>query len=305
MFARRTGSAYEVLAPAKLNLHLSILCRRDDGFHELETIMAPVSLHDRLAYSPANGDDAGFRFSCRNVAPGLPAPPQGDDNLAYRALLCLAAEAGVPPRGDFQLEKRIPAAAGLGGGSSDAAAALTLANRVWGIHYPTSRLADMAAALGSDVPFFLAGGAAACRGRGEQITPLPNAPSLPVVIVKPNAGVSTPAAFAALNMPPKTTRPSESFSARLAAAACAVLAADWGALSAAATNALQNAAERLCPAIARIRRAFERLDVPAHCMTGSGSAYFAICRSARHARRIAALVRAQNLGMVFASATCR
>ncbi|MAT71017.1 MAG: 4-(cytidine 5'-diphospho)-2-C-methyl-D-erythritol kinase [Planctomycetaceae bacterium] len=304
MFARRKGATWQVFAPAKVNLTLRILGRRNDGFHELETIMSPVALYDRLSFRPAAPGRRRWGFTC-SAAPGLPSVPDGPENLVCQALHGLAEAAGVEPHGEFMLHKRIPAAAGLGGGSSDAAAALRLANRAWGLHLPDSRLRPLAESLGSDVPFFLSPGTALCRGRGEQIDRLESAPALPAVIVKPTQGVSTPAAFAALGLRPHDQTPPAALAAPTVAALAAVQSADWMALRRWVRNALQTAAEGLCEQISRIRFACKRLDVVAHCMTGSGSAYFAICRTARHAQRVAARLRAQNLGMVFATATCR
>lgn len=301
MFARSRGSACEVLAPAKLNLTLRIVGRRTDGFHELETIMAPVSLYDRLVYRPAEQE---FRFRCESPGDAVVAPA-GPENLACRALVRLAEAAGVEPRGDFLLVKQIPAAAGMGGGSSDAAAALRLANHAWRLNWSDAALAPMALELGSDVPFFLGGRPALCRGRGERIERLPRLPSLPIVAVKPPEGVSTPAAFAALGLSPGEQVDVTESGADAALAVATLASARWSALRGIVANGLQRVAERLCESVARVRREFESQDVVAHCMTGSGSASFAICRSMRHAQRVAARVRTQELGTVFVAATRR
>ncbi|MBX3432160.1 MAG: 4-(cytidine 5'-diphospho)-2-C-methyl-D-erythritol kinase [Pirellulales bacterium] len=307
MFARRNGSAWSVLAPAKLNLCLDILGRRFDGFHELESVMTPVALYDRLEYSPGSlGTGEPFSFAALPWRRDAPLAPAGDDNLACRAVRRLADAAGIEPQGRFLLRKSIPMAAGLGGGSSDAAAALVLANAAWGLGYDRPRLAGLAAELGSDVPFFLAGGPACCRGRGEIVEPLAALPRLPVVIVKPPQGVSTPAAYAALGLargsaPEHAERRSGSSADRLTAA---WRAGAWSRFRTLVVNRLQAAAEGLCSAVDAIAAAAARLDVLAHAMTGSGSAYFAICRSANHAHRIAACFRGQRLGTVYATATC-
>src|SRR3954466_7122588 len=138
MYARKIGAAWEVFAPAKLNLYLEVLGRRDDGFHELETLMAPIRLYDRLEWRPAEPDNpVGFTLQ---FDPSTPknlqlAAPADQRNLVWRAADLLARSAGVAASGTFTLTKRIPAQAGLGGGSSDAAAALVVANSAWGINY--------------------------------------------------------------------------------------------------------------------------------------------------------------------------
>ncbi|RIK73616.1 MAG: 4-(cytidine 5'-diphospho)-2-C-methyl-D-erythritol kinase [Planctomycetota bacterium] len=307
MYARKTGTAWEIFAPAKLNLYLDVLGRRADGFHELETVMAPVQLHDRLQWAPSDrGAETPFslRFhpSSSSHAGELPL---GRSNLVWQAADALAQDAGLAPHGVITLTKRIPTQAGLGGGSSDAAATLVLLNAAWGLDYSRSRLARLAAQLGSDVPFFLAGSTAICRGRGEIIEPLDDMPRYDVVVVAPPAGVPTAAAFAALGAPPVEHRREPSRSEQLTQ-----LVADLkrGAVAAAGRrmkNGLQHIAETLCPAVRRIGTAFASIACCAHLLTGSGSAYFGVMHSARQARRAAALLRSLDLGSVFATATCR
>jgi 4-diphosphocytidyl-2-C-methyl-D-erythritol kinase len=222
----------------------------------------------------------------------------------WQAVDLLARVAGVEPTGRFTLTKRIPAQAGLGGGSSDAAAALMLANAAWGINYPVARLQVLAARLGSDVPFFLAGQSAVCRGRGERLQPVV-VPRLSVVVVVPPVGISTAAAFDALAAGPVEGGTRTESQRRVAnllrdlARGSLATAGRW------MTNSLQPAATRLCPWIGRLGMAFASCSCFAHLLTGSGSAYFGVMRSARHARRAAGLLSSANLGTVFATATCR
>ncbi|WP_018290195.1 4-(cytidine 5'-diphospho)-2-C-methyl-D-erythritol kinase [Verrucomicrobium sp. 3C] len=154
------------MAPAKINLDLRILGLRSDGFHELSTRMAPISLYDRLRIAPHAGPEISFR--CDD--PRLPA---GEENLVCRAARLFADSFGLLRGLTISLEKRLPAGAGLGGGSSDAATALLALRRFLG--YPASRdaLLPLAASLGSDVPFFLVQRPALCRGRGEIVSPEP------------------------------------------------------------------------------------------------------------------------------------
>ena len=308
MHVRQVDTAWEVDSPAKLNLYLEVLGRRDDGFHELETLMAPVRLCDHLRWHPAAGDNPrGFSLgyhpsTLRQLREAVPAD---HNNLVWRAAELLASNAGIQPTGHFTLTKRIPAQAGLGGGSSNAAAALALANAAWGLNYPTDRLARLAAQLGSDVPFFLAGRSAICRGRGERVEPVSGVPRLDVVIVKPPQGISTPAAFATLNAEEfnssqanRSHSPARHLAEQLQGGK--LVAAGRGLF-----NRLEVVAADLCRWIARLHDAFNRLDCLGHTMTGSGSAYFGVMRSARQARHAAGLLKSMELGIVLATATCR
>jgi 4-diphosphocytidyl-2-C-methyl-D-erythritol kinase len=310
MYARRIGEAWEALAPAKLNLYLDVLGRRADGFHELETLLAPIRLYDKLSWRPRGDDgsaDFAFSYDPATAAGFIDRAPADDRNIVWRAVHSLAAAAGCPPHGSFVLTKRIPIQAGLGGGSSDAATALLLANAAWGIDYSPAKLSDLAAQLGSDVPFFLAGRTAVCRGRGERVEPIAAMPRLNVVVVAPREGISTAEAFRRLDAPiwsedETAAQPGDSPLHRL------LEALRHGSLTAATrwmTNGLQAVAAELCPMINRLGMTFASLGCSAHQLTGGGSAYFGVMRSAGHARRAAAILAAANLGTVFTTATCR
>lgn len=302
------GDAWEAFAPAKLNLYLNVLGRRADGFHELETLLAPVRLYDRLTWSPRGDNrsaELALAYDPTSPARLTQAAPADQRNLVWRAVDLLATTAGCQPRGSFMLSKRIPIQAGLGGGSSDAAAALVLANAAWGINYPTAKLSELAAQLGSDVPFFLAGQSAVCRGRGERVEPIAGLPRLNVVICAPAVGVSTVECFQQLNAPAWDGIARPTTGGRLAEL---IARLQRGTISAALQrigNSLQLPALRLCPEIERVGAAFAALGCYAHQLTGSGSAYFGVMRSARQARRAAAILASANLGTVFATATCR
>jgi 4-diphosphocytidyl-2-C-methyl-D-erythritol kinase len=322
MRARRSGSGWEALAPAKLNLYLEILGRRNDGFHELETLMTPVRIYDSLRWMPStDGAATSFSLEYDSATPAelRTAAPPDSQNLAWRAFEALARSAGISPTGRVTLDKRIPVQAGMGGASSDAAAALVVGNAAWKLNYPRRRLIELAAELGSDVPFFLAGSPAICRGRGERVEPVAGLPQLHLVVVKPPAGVSTAAAFGSLQAGPVTTSAAQDSQARLE-----VLVDNLrrGALARAArqmVNRLEDAAARLSPGIARLREAFVGCACLGHLMTGSGSAYFGVMRSACQAQRLARQLSAQlkttarfdaanlgtgNIWRVFATATC-
>lgn len=175
-----------IAAPAKVNLSLRVLGRRGDGFHDIDSLMVKLpGLADQLEFGPADA----FGFSCDD-----PSLPTDGGNLVVRAAEAYAAAAGIECRCRIALAKRIPHAAGLGGGSSDAAATLIGLDRLHDGLLGPDRLAMLAAGLGSDVPFFLAPGAARCTGRGERIEPA-SAPSLPLLLLKPAFGVDTAWAY--------------------------------------------------------------------------------------------------------------
>ena len=176
------------LAPAKLNLTLAVIGRRPDGFHELHSVLTPLELADRLSLMPTSG------VADRIHVTGFPAGPDAE-NLVLRALAALRARVGRPPPPAVaaRLEKRIPVAAGLGGGSSDAAAALDAAIEAWGVDLDAGTRLAIAAALGSDVPFFLGAGPALLTGRGETVERLrPTVGAAPgVLLVTPAVAVAT------------------------------------------------------------------------------------------------------------------
>lgn len=176
------SDAIRIRAYAKVNLSLEVIGRRDDGYHEIVTIMQTVSLADTLTIRQADA----LTVECD--APGL----DGDSNLAWRAAATLAERAGIPPRAQISIAKRIPTAAGLGGGSADAAAALRGLNQLWGLDWPIEELAAIAAGLGSDVPFLLNGGTALATGRGDRITPLPASPDYELLLIAAAADMTIP-----------------------------------------------------------------------------------------------------------------
>lgn len=308
MWVRRIGAAWEAYAPAKLNLYLEVLGRRDDGFHELETLMAPIRLYDHLRWRlPAPGETQGFSlvYDPSTAAEFQALAPPNDQNLVWRAAELLARTAGVRATGQVSLTKRIPTQAGLGGGSSDAAAMLVLANAAWKLNYPRSRLAELAGQLGSDAPFFLADQSAVCRGRGERVEPVAGVPRLHLVVAKPPVGVSTAEAFDSLQAERVTESKVQDSHRRLEALVDALRGGSLAAAGRRMVNSLQPAAASLCEWINRLRHAFRSLGCYGHLMTGSGSAYFGIMRSARQARCAAAVLSSRNLGTVVTSASFR
>jgi 4-diphosphocytidyl-2-C-methyl-D-erythritol kinase len=294
-----------ILAPAKLNLTLDVFRRGADGYHELSSLMVPVRWFDTLAFEPRVGErgrPGTIEFSLRG--PNLDAAvPTDRNNLVVKALELLRERSGCEMGASIELVKRIPSGAGLGGGSSDAAAALKIANRGWGLNWPLERLTTLAAELGSDVPFFLAGSSAICRGRGERVDRVPAGKPLHLVIVKPAESLATAEVYRRFDelQPAGVSVRSE--------AALAGMVDDFqrGAVKMIAawlSNSLQVAAASMSTWIERAERVFAELGFAAHQLTGSGSAYFGICRHATEARRLASILKTRQLGQVFVTRSC-
>lgn len=282
-----------VETPAKVNLFFEVLGRRSDGFHEIETLVYPIDWYDALYAEPAAGER--IAFYCRRPEGCIPTPgttdvPEGPENLVVRAVELLRRRAGVSTGASLRLIKRVPSAAGLGGGSSDAAAALVAVNTLWNLGWSRAALASLGGELGSDVPLFFAQGPVVCRGRGERLEPVALPGALHLVVVRPPEGLATPAVYRACRPgdPPRTVAPLREALAR----------GDLGAAGRAMFNRLEAAAETLSPWIARLRREFAALGCLGSQMSGSGTCYFGLCRHAAHARGAAGRLRARGVGWV-------
>ena len=176
------------LAPAKVNLSLRVLSRRADGFHDLRSLMVPVSVFDELVFT--HKEDGDLEFFC-----DVPEVPADESNLVVRAVRLFCGAVGILPQLSVSLQKAIPHGAGLGGGSSDAATTLLALDVLYQTGLSRDVLADLAAELGSDVPFFVYQSAAWISGRGERVEPVTGLPTLPLLLLKPRFGVPTPWAF--------------------------------------------------------------------------------------------------------------
>jgi 4-diphosphocytidyl-2-C-methyl-D-erythritol kinase len=176
------------LAPAKVNLSLRVLGRRPDGFHDLRSLMVPVSVFDELVFSHKEEGDLDFFCDAEEL-------PSDESNLVVRAVRLFCGSVGVLPRLSVSLKKTIPHGAGLGGGSSNAATTLLALDALFQTGLPRDVLAEMGAQIGSDVPFFVYQSAAWIGGRGERVEPVNDLPSLPMLLIKPSFGVPTPWAF--------------------------------------------------------------------------------------------------------------
>ncbi len=261
-------SVVEVVAPAKVNLHLEVLRHRDDGYHEIETILQTVSLCDEVRVElRARGADGPPLISLA-VEP-YAAAPESPLNLAWQAaeLFCRTCDLGGEL--SLTLTKRIPTEAGLGGGSSDAAAVLVACNRLYGTGLPPERLEEMGAELGSDVPFFIRGGTQVARGRGTDLQALPAITKGKFLIVKPDIALRTSDVYAGLNMGLTLRSPKVNIRTVEALIARFPMGSWFGA------NRLEDVVLPTQPALQRLVQSL-RESAAVALMCGSGSAVFAV-----------------------------
>ena len=258
-------------ASAKVNLALDVLGKRPDGYHEIATVMHAVDLHDRLTL------EAAPTLSFHADDPGLPTD---EGNLVVRAARLLSETAGVEAGARIELRKRIPVAAGLGGGSSDAAAALWGLSRLWGVRWPRARLMELGTRIGMDVPFFLGSGPALATGRGERIEPLRVTGGYALVLVNPGVGLSTREVYERVPAGWKA----EATGARRVVEALRLRGAPR--LAAALTNHLESVVEPVLPAVGRMKAALMAAGALGALMSGSGPTVFGMARSLDHARQI-------------------
>jgi 4-diphosphocytidyl-2-C-methyl-D-erythritol kinase len=276
MLIGQRSEAVVVQAPAKVNLYLEVLAKRSDGYHEIATLMVAVSLYDTLVFKEENSGD--LRLRCDH--PGLST---GSENLVLRAARLLRQHSSCQRGAAITLTKRIPLAAGLAGGSTDAAATLAGLNRLWRLGLTTTELIALSAQLGSDVAFFFATPAAWCTGRGERVEALPLPETLYIVLLCPTVGLSTADVYRGVTVP---ERPLTGVEIRQALAQ-----GQMEAIGRRLHNRLQRVAEGLCPAVAAAYARLEALRPAGQLMSGSGSSLFALCRHWEEAVRIARAIR--------------
>jgi 4-diphosphocytidyl-2-C-methyl-D-erythritol kinase len=260
-----------VRTPAKVNLFLEVLGRRPDGYHEVATLLLAIDLFDELDLRPAPSGE--LSLTC-----DVPELLTGPENLVLQAARRLREATGFAGGATIRLSKRIPWAAGLGGGSSDAAATLAGLNEVWKLGLSPAALARIGTEIGSDVPFFLNGTAAWCTGRGEVVTPVAIGRPLDLVLVKPPEGLATAEVYRRVTVP---TTPRDGLAAKEALAA-----GDVEALGQALFNRLQEPAFELAPAVAEVFGRVQSVGAAGLLMSGSGSCLFALCRNPEEARRV-------------------
>lgn len=272
-------------SPAKINLYLAVTGRRADGFHDLVSVAAPLDFGDELTAEARPG--GGFTLACDD-----PEVPGDDRNLVLRAAAAFAAATGGRAGAHFRLVKRIPTGAGLGGGSSNAVAALRALNRLAGGPLADPELAALAAGLGSDCVLFLRGGPVVLRGRGERVEALPPAAAArlrgrPVVLVKPSFGVPTPWAYRRL-----VERGGDYVPAAAAEAHVAAWVGGTAGAAALLGNSFEPAVFAKHPALPLLLARLRQATGAAGAMSGSGSACFLLPEEPAAAARVEPLVRA-------------
>lgn len=276
MLSERRNGAVVVRAPAKVNLFLEILAKRPDGYHELATLMVAVSLYDTLEFK----EDASGAVHLSCDRPDLTTGPE---NLICRAAALLRQRTGCQRGAAIALTKRIPMAAGLAGGSTDAAATLHGLNRLWGLGLPDDDLARLGGELGSDVPFFFHTPAAWCTGRGEVVTPVALGRPLDLVLVCPGFGLATAEVYRNLTVP---AGPVDGTPLRQA-----LTAGDIEEVGRRLHNRLQEPAFRLRPELPALLGRLRELGPAGQLMSGSGSALFALGRDADEAQHLVRRLR--------------
>lgn len=264
------------LAYAKINLYLEVLNQRRDGYHNLESIFQSVSLADELRFELR---DSRLTLECAH-----PELPRDASNLVLRAAELLRERTGCLRGAHIVLLKRIPMAAGLAGGSADAAATLTVLNRLWEIHLPVSRLLELALDIGSDVPYCLTGGAKAGRLRGQDLFPLYPPVSLWYVLVHPPVKIRTRDVFTSPGMECNMQRP---FAGWTRAFRTARRAFESGDMAGAVFNRLERVVFGLHPELAEIKTRLLNTGCVTAAMSGSGPTVFGICTSYEQAEAAA------------------
>ena len=273
-------------APAKINLALEIIGKRPDGFHELVSVIQTVGLYDELAVS----EGKTLQFDCNQNALA------GPDNLVARAARTLQDVTGCQLGAKLVLHKNIPVAAGLGGGSSDAAVTMVALNQLWNTGLTINQLSEIGATLGSDITFFLLGTTAFVSGRGERVDPLPPPPPIWVVLVHPRQSLSTATVYAALT---PAAYSKGTGVRRIAKALRHNPNRDWAA-DAQLENGLETTAVELCPAITSVQQHLRQSGALRTQISGSGPTVFTLCESESSALRVAANVTKKDVFDVWA-----
>ncbi len=294
MRLERRGASLVARTPAKLNLFLEVLGRRADGYHELETVMVSIGLYDTLRFDPEVSGRLELSLADGQSRQGIGAAllPIDDNNLVLRAARLLREVTGCLLGAHITLTKNIPLQAGLGGGSSDAAATLVALNQFWQLGLSPAELHSLAAQLGSDVNFFLDSvPLALCHGRGEQIEPRRLSRPLHFVVIKPAVGLSTREVFQRLHL----TREPRSSGLLLDGLRSGCPHAVGQGMS----NALEAPAVSLSGEVAKTLDCLRGVPAWGSLMTGSGSSCFSVFAHAVQAARAARRLRAMQCGQVF------
>lgn len=260
-------------APAKINLLLDVMRKREDGFHEVEMIMTMVDLADRLEMEELPRDTIIISSQAGYI-------PLDEKNLAFQAAKLIKDRYDVRKGVYIHLDKKIPVAAGLAGGSSDAAAALRGLNRLWGLHISEDELCTLGAELGSDVPFCVTGGTAIARGRGEKLERISNPPQCWVVLAKPPINVSTADVYGKLRAAELKYHPST------AAMVSAITRGSFSSICDHLGNVLESVTLSLYPEVMQLKESMQRLGADGVLMSGSGPTVFGLVNKEAKVSRI-------------------
>ena len=273
-------------APAKINLFLEILGKRDDGYHEIETVMQEIDLVDNLQFEEIQ---EGVKLKCndKNI-------PSDENNLVCKAANLILNECGIKKGVLISLEKNIPVGAGLGGGSSDAAATLKALNLLWKIGLNDAELMEFAAKLGSDIPFFIKGKTALCSGRGEKITPIEVRSEMNYLVIFPHINISTATIYRNLKI--DLTKKIIDVSFFLDALKHRKLAD----ISKLLYNRLEEVIFATYPDLLDVKSALDHFDFCGLSVSGSGSAFFGLCKDKQQAEAIKSKIELSDIGNVFA-----
>ncbi|NKD47494.1 4-(cytidine 5'-diphospho)-2-C-methyl-D-erythritol kinase [Mammaliicoccus sciuri] len=259
-------------APAKINLTLDTLYKREDGYHEVEMIMTTIDLNDRLTFECRDDGEIIIDVEHNFV-------PSDHRNLAYKAAKLMQDRYNIKKGVKISLEKSIPISAGLAGGSTDAAATFRGLNELWGINESLETLSELASEIGSDISFCIYGKTALCQGRGEKITHLPKPPSAWVVIAKPDIGVSTPEIYGALDLENKDEVQTQ---------AClkAIENNDYASMCQSLGNSLEKVTMQLYPEVEKLKNTMSNTGVDAALMSGSGPTIYGFVQKERQAKQV-------------------
>ena len=280
-----TKNVISLKAPAKVNLFLEILGKRDDGFHEIETIMQEIDLADSLQFEETQ---EGVTLECndKNI-------PANQDNLVCKAANLILEECGIRKGVIINLEKNIPVGAGLGGGSSDAATTLKALNSLWKVGLNNEELMEFAAKLGSDIPFFINGKTALCRGRGELITPVEVRNRMDYIILFPRVHISTETIYKNLKIDLTKKRKDVSFFLD------ALKYSEAASISKLLFNRLEEIIFATYPDLLQVKSTLESFDFCGLSISGSGSAFFGLCNDRHQAEVIKSKIELSGMGNVF------
>lgn len=259
-------------APAKINLTLDTLYRREDGFHEVEMIMTSVDLIDRLSFEPLAQDKIELHCDSAYI-------PSDRRNLVYQAAELLKQTFNIKQGVKINLQKKIPVAAGLAGGSADCAAAFRGLNRLWQLNLTLDQLAELASQLGSDIPYCIYNKTALCQGRGEKLKFLSALPNAWCILAKPNISVSTAEIYGALNCQ-QASHPNTS------QALTAIANKDYKLLCQSLGNSLESVTLTKYPQVTQLKQIMTKAGADAILMSGSGPTVFALVHHENQVRRI-------------------